>query len=74
VEPGAPGRVLAASFLGSTSRVTVAMPGDTVVVAQVASAQLPQLAPGTEVRVGLRPVPVVVEAGRHGTVPAAPAG
>jgi putative spermidine/putrescine transport system ATP-binding protein len=71
VEPGAPGRVLAASFLGSTSRVTVAMPDDTLIVAQVASAQLPQLPPGTEVRVGLRPVPVVLEAGRREPVPAA---
>jgi putative spermidine/putrescine transport system ATP-binding protein len=64
VDQDGPGRVLAASFLGPTSRVTVAMPGDTLVVAQVASALLPELAPGTAVRVELRPVPVVVEAGR----------
>jgi putative spermidine/putrescine transport system ATP-binding protein len=64
VDQDGAGRVLAASFLGPTSRVTVTMPGDTVVVAQVASALLPELAPGTPVRVELRPVPVVVEAGR----------
>jgi putative spermidine/putrescine transport system ATP-binding protein len=71
VEPGAAGRVLSASFLGPTSRVIVAMPDDTLVTAQIASAQLAQLAPGTEVRVGLRPVPVVVEARRREAVPAA---
>jgi putative spermidine/putrescine transport system ATP-binding protein len=59
-DPDGKGRVLAASFLGPTSRVTVAMPDDTMVVAQVASALLPELAPGTAVRVELRPVPVVV--------------
>ena len=59
------GRVLATSFLGPTSRVTVALSDDTLVVAQVASSLLPELAPGAAVRVMLRPVPVVVTA-RHG--------
>ncbi|GIH17527.1 ABC transporter ATP-binding protein [Rugosimonospora africana] len=62
VDPDGRGRVLAASFLGPTSRVSVAMPDETMVVAQVASALLPELAPGTAVRIELRPVPVVVEA------------
>ena len=60
VDPAGAGRVLAASFLGPTSRVTVALADDTLVVAQVPSGRLAELAPGTAVRVGLRPVPVVV--------------
>jgi putative spermidine/putrescine transport system ATP-binding protein len=59
-DPSGTGRVLAASFLGPTSRVTVALPDDTLIVAQVASAVLPELTPGTAVAVRLRPVPVVV--------------
>jgi putative spermidine/putrescine transport system ATP-binding protein len=54
------GRVLAASFLGPTSRVTVAMPDDVLVVAQVSSARLPDLGPGTAVRVDLQPVAVAL--------------
>jgi putative spermidine/putrescine transport system ATP-binding protein len=54
------GRVLAASFLGPTSRVTVALPDDTLVVAQVASARLAGLAAGTPVRIELQPVPVAL--------------
>jgi putative spermidine/putrescine transport system ATP-binding protein len=63
-DPTGIGRVLAASFLGSTSRVTVALPDDTLITAQVGSGQLADLPPGTAVRVELRPVPVVV-ATRH---------
>jgi putative spermidine/putrescine transport system ATP-binding protein len=59
-DPDGTARVLAASFLGPMSRVTVALPDDTLIVAQVASAVLPQLPAGTSVRVRLRPVPVVV--------------
>jgi putative spermidine/putrescine transport system ATP-binding protein len=59
-DPDGAGRVLSASFLGPTSRVTVAMPGDVLVVAQVASGRLPDLAPGTAVRVDLQPVPVAL--------------
>jgi putative spermidine/putrescine transport system ATP-binding protein len=59
-DPDGAGRVLTASFLGPTSRVTVAMPGDVLVIAQVASARLPELTPGTAVRVDLQPVPVAV--------------
>ncbi|NJC68515.1 ABC transporter ATP-binding protein [Planosporangium thailandense] len=57
VDPDGPGRILAASFLGSMSRATVAMPGDVLVVAQVASARLGELTPGTAVRVALHEVP-----------------
>ena len=66
-DPAGAGRVLAASFLGPTARVTVALPGDTLVVAQVASARLAELPPGTPVRVELRPVPVVVSGDRSET-------
>jgi putative spermidine/putrescine transport system ATP-binding protein len=59
-DPDGAGRVLSASFLGPTSRVTVAMPGDVLVVAQVASGRLLDLAPGTAVRVDLQPVPVAL--------------
>jgi putative spermidine/putrescine transport system ATP-binding protein len=58
--PDGTGRVLAASFLGPTSRVTVALPDDVLVVAQVSSARLGQLSPGTSVRLGLHPVPVAL--------------
>lgn len=59
-DPDGAGRVLSASFLGPTSRVTVAMPGDVLVIAQVASGRLPDLAPGTPVRLDLQPVPVAL--------------
>jgi putative spermidine/putrescine transport system ATP-binding protein len=58
--PEGTGRVLAASFLGPTSRVTVAM-GDLLVVAQVASHRLDELPAGTAVRVDLHPVPVALD-------------
>jgi putative spermidine/putrescine transport system ATP-binding protein len=59
-DPDGAGRVLTASFLGPTSRVTVAV-GDAVIVAQVDSARITVLAPGTAVRVDLRPVPVTLD-------------
>jgi putative spermidine/putrescine transport system ATP-binding protein len=59
-DPDGPGRVLAASFLGPISRVTVALPDDTLVVAQVASTRLAELAPGTAVRVELQLAPVAL--------------
>jgi putative spermidine/putrescine transport system ATP-binding protein len=52
------GRVLTTSFLGPTSRVTVAMPDDLLVVAQVSSARLGELTPGTAVRLNIQRVPV----------------
>ncbi|NMO55764.1 ABC transporter ATP-binding protein [Actinoplanes sp. TBRC 11911] len=54
------GRVLTSSFLGPTSRVTVTV-GDVLVVAQVASASLDQLTPGTAVTLTLEPIPVALE-------------
>jgi putative spermidine/putrescine transport system ATP-binding protein len=62
VDPQGVARVLAASFLGSTSRVTVALPDDTLVLAQVASSRLNEFSPGTATRVVLQPTPVVVSA------------
>jgi putative spermidine/putrescine transport system ATP-binding protein len=59
-EPDGPARVLATSFLGPSSRITVALPDDTLVVAQVPTSLAAELPPGTAVRVVLRPVPVVV--------------
>ena len=56
-----PGRVLTVSFLGPTSHVTVSV-GEWLVVAQVASGRLAELATGTRVRVELRPVPVALDA------------
>jgi putative spermidine/putrescine transport system ATP-binding protein len=58
--PDGAGRVLAASFLGPTSRVTVAI-GELLVVAQVASHRLDEFAAGTPVRVELHQVPVALE-------------
>ncbi len=60
VDPQGAARVLASSFLGPTSRVTAAVPGYLLVVAQVASARRGDLTPGTAVRVGLQPVPVAL--------------
>jgi putative spermidine/putrescine transport system ATP-binding protein len=53
------GRVAAASFLGSLCRVQVRLADDTLVLAQVASAEVAHLAPGTPVRVTVRAVPVL---------------
>jgi putative spermidine/putrescine transport system ATP-binding protein len=53
------GRVVAASFLGSLSRVQVQLADETLVLAQVSSADVAHLAPGTPVRVTVRPVPVL---------------
>ena len=58
-DAGGTGKVLTSSFLGPTSRVTVAV-GDQVIVAQIASGLLPSLSAGTPVRVTLHPVPVAL--------------
>jgi putative spermidine/putrescine transport system ATP-binding protein len=68
-DPAGAGRVVAVSFLGPLARVTVALPGDTLVVAQVSSARLADLPPGTGVRVTLLPIPVVVSADSREPVP-----
>ncbi|GAA5187915.1 ABC transporter ATP-binding protein [Rugosimonospora acidiphila] len=70
VDPDGSSRVFAASFLGPTSRVTVALPTGDLIIAQVASAMLPEIPPGAAVRVALRRVPVVVEAGGGAAQPA----
>ncbi|GIG89902.1 ABC transporter ATP-binding protein [Plantactinospora endophytica] len=58
--PDGDARVLAASFLGPISRVSVTLPDGTPVVAQVGSDRLADLTPGTPVRVRLRPAPVAL--------------
>ena len=52
-----PGKVVAASFLGPVSKVTVAL-GDVLVVAQVRSDRLGALPVGVPVRVAVEPMPV----------------
>ncbi|MEU4623700.1 ABC transporter ATP-binding protein [Actinoplanes sp. NPDC023801] len=59
-DPDSAARVLTSSFLGSLSRVTVAV-DDHLVVAQVPSGRLPELAPGTPVRITIQPVAVALE-------------
>lgn len=58
VDPGADARVVTAAFLGSSSRVTVEMPGGESIVAQVPSSAVSELAPGTAVRVTFARTPV----------------
>ncbi|MEV4282514.1 ABC transporter ATP-binding protein [Actinoplanes xinjiangensis] len=53
-------KVLTSSFLGPTSRVTVTV-GDHLVIAQVPSGRLPELTPGTGVRITIQPVAVALE-------------
>ena len=55
-----PGKVLTASFLGPFSRVIVQV-GEALVTAQVASGRVAELAPGTRVRLEIRPVAVALE-------------
>ncbi|GAA0270951.1 ABC transporter ATP-binding protein [Cryptosporangium japonicum] len=52
--------VASSAFLGSSSRVTVTMPGGELITAQVPSSQVSQLAPGTAVRVTFARTPVAV--------------
>jgi putative spermidine/putrescine transport system ATP-binding protein len=59
-DPTGPGKVLTSSFLGPTSRVTVEL-GETLVVAQIASGRVAELAAGTPVRLELRPIPVALD-------------
>src|ERR1700716_518942 len=53
------GTVIATSFLGATSRVTVDL-GDATVLAQLTTADATTMPPGTRVRVVLRPDPVLI--------------
>ena len=57
---GVPATVLSSSFLGPTSRVTVALADGAQMVAQLPTADAAGLSPGAAVRVRLRAVPVLV--------------
>ncbi|GIE74552.1 ABC transporter ATP-binding protein [Actinoplanes philippinensis] len=59
-DPESAAKVLTSSFLGPTSRVTVAV-GDHLVIAQVPSGRLAELTPGTGVRVTIQPMAVALE-------------
>jgi putative spermidine/putrescine transport system ATP-binding protein len=59
-DPGGAGRVVSTTFLGPTSRVTVAV-GETLVVAQVTGERLAGLTVHAPVRLELRPVAVALE-------------
>lgn len=54
------GRVLAVSFLGSLCRAQVALPDETIVVAQMAASESGGLIPGAAVNVTVAPAPVFV--------------
>jgi putative spermidine/putrescine transport system ATP-binding protein len=58
-DPGGDARVTTATFLGALCRVEARLADGTPVLAQVASVEVGGLAPGTAVRVGLRPTPVL---------------
>jgi putative spermidine/putrescine transport system ATP-binding protein len=53
------GTIIAVSFLGATSRVTVDL-GDTTVLAQLPTAEASALTSGTRVRLAIRPDPVLI--------------
>jgi putative spermidine/putrescine transport system ATP-binding protein len=53
------GNVIATSFLGATSRVTVDL-GDATVLAQLTTTDASKMPPGTRVRLVLRPDPVLI--------------
>jgi putative spermidine/putrescine transport system ATP-binding protein len=56
------GRVLAVSFLGSLCRAQVALPDETIVVAQMAASESRGLYPGATVNLTVAPAPVFVVA------------
>jgi putative spermidine/putrescine transport system ATP-binding protein len=58
-DPAGPARVIAASFLGSIARVQVRLADDTLVLAQVSSADVGRFQHGDAVRVGLKPTPAL---------------
>jgi putative spermidine/putrescine transport system ATP-binding protein len=55
------GTVIASTFLGATSRVTVDL-GDTTILAQLATSDAANLAAGSRVTLTIRPDPVLVSA------------
>ena len=64
------GTVIAITFLGATSRVTVDL-GDTRVMAQLPTSEATALAAGSRVVLAIRPHPVLVSAGADPAAPAA---
>jgi putative spermidine/putrescine transport system ATP-binding protein len=58
-DPTGPDRVVAVSFLGSIARVQVRLGDDTLVLAQVSSAEVVRFRHGDLVRVGLKPTPAL---------------
>jgi putative spermidine/putrescine transport system ATP-binding protein len=58
-DPAGPDRVVAASFLGSIARVQVRLADGTLVLAQVASADVGRFGHGEAVRVGLKATPAL---------------
>jgi putative spermidine/putrescine transport system ATP-binding protein len=58
----ASGRILAVSFLGSLCRAQVALPDETIVVAQMAASESVGLHPGATVELAVTPAPVFVVA------------
>jgi putative spermidine/putrescine transport system ATP-binding protein len=58
-DPAGAGRVVAASFLGPIGRVQVRLPDDTLLLAQVPSADVARFGHGDPVRIVLRPVPAL---------------
>jgi putative spermidine/putrescine transport system ATP-binding protein len=55
------GTVIALTFLGATSRVTVDL-GDTTIMAQLATSDAAELSAGSRVTLTIRPDPVLVSA------------
>ena len=64
------GTVIAVTFLGATSRVTVDL-GDTTVLAQLPTSDAATLPAGSRVALTIRPDPVLVSADSDPTAPAA---
>jgi hypothetical protein len=64
------GTVIAVTFLGATSRVTVDL-GDTTVLAQLPTSEATTLSAGGRVALAIRPDPVLVSAGSDPAAPAA---
>jgi putative spermidine/putrescine transport system ATP-binding protein len=55
------GTVIATTFLGATSRVTVDL-GDTTILAQLSTSDASELPAGSRVSLAIRPDPVLVSA------------
>jgi len=58
-DPDGNGRVVEATYLGSLCRVQVQLEDGSMVLAQVGSSEIAELAPSTRVRVTVRPSPVL---------------